>query len=496
MSKIILSIDQGTTSSRALVFDGNGDTLGLGQQEFTQHFPANGWVEHDAEEIWSTTLESISHALASAEKLATDIACIGITNQRETTIIWDRESGKPIANAIVWQDRRTSTYCDELIASGHGDSIQDKTGLLLDSYFSATKIRWLLNNVDGARAAAEAGKLAFGTVDCFLLWRLSNGQSHCTDATNASRTMLFNIHSQQWDEELLELFDIPASLLPEVKNCADDFGSTAISQFPSSVPITGMIGDQQAAAFGQACFEPGQTKSTYGTGCFLLMNTGTTVVKSKNRLLSTVAYRLNGETSYAVEGSIFMAGATIQWVRDGLKLIENAADSEALAELTDENLSVYLVPAFTGLGAPYWDANARAAIYGMTRDTGIKEIVTAALLSVCFQTKDLVAAIQADGGNFSSLRVDGGMANNNFVLQRLADLLDCEVVRPRITETTALGAAYVAGLQAGIFDSLDDIAKRWQLDRKFEAQQSSNWRDKQYQGWLAAIEKTTSNSAA
>lgn len=492
MSNYILAIDQGTTSSRAMVFDTEGVPLGLGQQEFDQYFPANGWVEHDPSQIWETTLSSCRVALDRAGLNAGDIDCIGISNQRETTVIWDRETGAAICKAIVWQDRRTSDYCIELRGQGLAERIQDKTGLLIDPYFSATKIRWMLEHVPGAQARAEAGELAFGTIDCFLLWQLTAGQSHCTDATNASRTMLFNIHTQQWDAELLQVFEIPAALLPQVKDCGDDFGVCDPQLLGAAIPITGMIGDQQAAAFAQGCFCAGQAKSTYGTGCFLLMNTGTEVIKSKSRLLSTVAYRLEGKACYAIEGSIFMAGATLQWIRDGLKLIDNVAQSEALAAATDDDLSVYLVPAFTGLGAPYWDADARGAIYGLTRDTGIKELVTAALLSVCYQTKDLVLAIEADGMTLSSLRVDGGMANNNYVMQKLSDLLNCEVHRPLLTETTALGAAYVAGLQAGLFRSLEDIAEKWQLDRSFHPQQSKQWRDTQYRGWLAAIDRTRS----
>ena len=496
MSKSILSIDQGTTSSRAIVFDEDGNQLGVGQQEFSQYFPANGWVEHDATEIWDSTLQSCRAAIAEAGVAAESISCIGITNQRETTIVWDKKTGEPVYKAIVWQDRRTSDYCEELKNIKHKQgraleqSIQEKTGLLIDPYFSATKIRWILQHVPGARQKAENGELAFGTVDCFLLWQLTKGKRHCTDATNASRTLLFNIHQQQWDEELLELFGIPASMLPEVKDCAADFGHCEFDLLGAEIPITGMIGDQQAAAFGQCCFNPGMAKSTYGTGCFLLLNTGKKVLKSEHRLLSTVAYRLKGETTYAVEGSIFMAGATLQWLRDGLKLIDSASESEALARQTTDDLSVYLVPAFTGLGAPYWDPHARGALYGLTRDTGIKEIVTAALLSVCYQTKDLLAAIEADGASLESLRVDGGMANNDYVMQKLADILNCQTHRPRVTETTALGAAYVAGLQAGVFDSLQSISQKWKLDQSFKPEKDASWRDRQYRGWLDAIERT------
>ena len=490
MSKYILAIDQGTTSSRALLFDKEGAPVSVGQQEFQQHFPADGWVEHDANEIWQTTLSCCHVAMSKAGAEANDIICIGITNQRETTIVWDRKTGKPIGNAIVWQDRRTSDYCDSLREIGHSEVIQSKTGLLLDPYFSATKLRWILENVPDARTRAENGELAFGTVDSFLLWKLTDGKSHFTDATNASRTMLFNIVEQQWDSELLTMFDVPAAVLPEVKDCAADYGNSATELFGAAIPITGMIGDQQSAAFGQGCFVNGSAKSTYGTGCFLLLNTGEQIVKSSNKLLSTVAYRLANKTCYAIEGSIFMAGATIQWLRDELKLIATAEESEQLARATADDLKVYLVPAFTGLGAPYWDTNARGSIFGMTRDTGIKEIVTAGLMSVCYQTKDLVEAIAADGASLSSLKVDGGMANNNFVTQKLADLLGCEVQRPTITETTALGAAYIAGLQAGVFSSLEEITQKWQLDQAFEPTKDQSWRDTQYFGWNAAVKKT------
>ena len=492
MSKYILAIDQGTTSSRALLFDKKGTPVAVGQEEFTQHFPADGWVEHDANEIWQTTINSCKKAMSEAGASAADIICIGITNQRETTIVWDRTNGEPISNAIVWQDRRTSDYCEELKQQGHAQSVQTKTGLLLDPYFSGTKLRWILENVPNARIRAENDELAFGTVDSFLLWKLTNGNGHYTDATNASRTMLFNIVRQEWDKDLLSLLNIPESVLPEVKDCAADYGSTDAEIFGSTIPITGMIGDQQSAAFGQGCFAPGSAKSTYGTGCFLLFNTGKEFVTSSNRLLTTVSYRLDNETSYAIEGSIFMAGATMQWIRDQLKLINTAAESEQLAREAPDDLSVYLVPAFTGLGAPYWDPRARGAIYGMTRDTGINEIVTAGLMSVCYQTKDLVDAIAADGASLNSLKVDGGMANNNYVTQMLADLLDCEVQRPIITETTALGAAYIAGLQAGVFSSIDEITKKWQLDQAFKPAKDDTWRTAQYKGWKKAVERTKS----
>lgn len=494
MKKYILAIDQGTTSSRALLFDTEGNQLGLGQEEFKQHFPANGWVEHDANEIWATTLRSCRKAIASANVDPGEIACIGITNQRETTVVWDRETGEPVYHAIVWQDRRTHEFCQQLRDQGHSDTVQEKTGLLLDPYFSATKVRWILDNVDGARDKAERGELAFGTIDSYLLWKLTNGERHATDATNASRTMLFNIRSQQWDPDLLSLFSIPDSVLPEVKDCAADFGQSSADLFGEPIPITGILGDQQAAAFGQGCFTAGMAKSTYGTGCFLLMNTGEELVTSNNRLLGTVAYRLDGQTSYAIEGSIFMAGATMQWLRDEMRLLHNASQSEAMARDTDDDLSVYLVPAFTGLGAPYWDSEARGAIFGMTRDTGAKEIVTAGLLSVCYQTRDLVEAIAADGAQLQTLRVDGGMVSNNYLLQKLADILACEVHRPTVIETTALGAAYVAGLHAGLFASLEEIQEKWQLDRAFKPTQSEQWRAARYNGWLEAVRRTRTDN--
>ncbi|MFN3162576.1 MAG: glycerol kinase GlpK [Pseudohongiellaceae bacterium] len=494
MDQYILAIDQGTTSSRALVFDASGNQLSLGQEEFKQHYPANGWVEHDATEIWETTLRSCRAALGSTSPAS--ITCIGITNQRETTVVWDRETGEPIHNAIVWQDRRTAEYCQQLRSEGHGEQIQHKTGLLLDPYFSATKLRWILDNVDGARARAERGELAFGTVDSYLLWKLTGGKQHATDATNASRTMLFNIREQQWDDELLALFNIPAAILPEVKDCAADYGVTEETLLGAQIPITGILGDQQAAAFGQCCFSAGTAKSTYGTGCFLLLNTGEELLTSRNRLLGTVAYRLDGKTHYAMEGSIFMAGATIQWLRDEMRLIKTAAESEQLAEATSDDLTVYLVPAFTGLGAPYWDADARGAIFGMTRDTGDKEIVTAGLMSVCYQTRDLVEAIAADGADLQTLRVDGGMVSNNYLLQKLADLLDCEVHRPTVQETTALGAAYVAGLHVGLFASLEEIEAKWQLDRAFTPVKDASWRQARYQGWLQAVGRTRTPGSA
>lgn len=493
MKSHILAIDQGTSSSRALVFDSTGALRGLGQQEFTQHFPRNGWVEHDAEEIWRTTLSSCRAAMRDAGIDSRQLACIGITNQRETTVLWDRASGEPVHKAIVWQDRRTAGHCRELKQKRVDESeLQRKTGLLLDPYFSATKLQWLLNEVPGLRERAERGELAAGTVDSFLLWKLTGGRSHFTDASNASRTMLFNLESQDWDSDLLELFEVPRQVLPEVLDSAADYGVSEPELLGSAVPVTGVLGDQQAAAFGQCCFSAGAAKSTYGTGCFLLMHTGETPVYSRNRLLTTVAYRLEGRTSYAVEGSIFMAGATMQWLRDKLHLISDSSESERLAEACAEDSGVYLVPAFTGLGAPYWDPGARGAIYGLTRDSGIAEIVTAALLSVCYQTRDLTGAIAADGVDLNLLRVDGGMVANDFFLQNLADILACQVHRPVVTETTALGAAYVAGLQAGVFSSLDAISGLWRLDRGFKPERDAAWREEKYARWQDAVRRTLS----
>jgi len=490
MAKPILAIDQGTTSSRAILFAADGSPQHSAQQEFAQHFPADGWVEHDGEDIWRSTLAVCREVLDKAGISASEVAGIGITNQRETTLLWDAESGELLHHAIVWQDRRTADFCARLKANGHETLISERTGLLIDPYFSATKLRWLLDEVPDARARAERGELRFGTVDCFLLWRLTGGQVHRTDATNASRTMLFNIHTQQWDEELLSLLDIPASLLPEVMDSAADFGQTDASVLGASVPVCGIAGDQQAALIGQACFSPGMVKSTYGTGCFMVMNTGDTPIRSQNRLLTTVGYRLKSQTTYALEGSIFVAGAAIQWLRDGLKLIQHAGETEALARQAGDHNGVYLVPAFTGLGAPYWDPAARGAIFGLTRDTGIAQIVAAGLQSVCFQTRDLLDAMQADGAqNTAALRVDGGMVINNWVVQELANILGVTVDRPQVTETTALGAAYLAGLQLGIFKNLDDIASHWACERTFTPVMAEEQRSALYEGWLDAIRR-------
>ena len=492
MPAFILAIDQGTTSSRAIMFNEASEVLAVAQQEFPQHFPQDGWVEHDPEDIWSSTLAVTRQAIAEAGIDAAQVTAIGITNQRETTVIWDRVTGEPIHNAIVWQDRRTADYCESQRAAGLETLVTAKTGLLLDPYFSATKVKWLLDNVAGARARAERGELAFGTIDSFLLWRLTGGQSHKTDATNASRTMLFNIHDQTWDAELLAELDIPAALLPQVEDSAADFGMAQASLFGAAIPIAGMAGDQQAALIGQCCFEDGMTKSTYGTGCFVIMNTGSLAVKSTSKLLTTVAYRLNGQVTYGLEGSIFIAGAAVQWLRDGLGLIKHAAETEAIATAHPDARGVYLVPAFTGLGAPYWDANARGAILGLTRDTGIADIVTATLQSVCYQTRDLMDAMAGDGVKPTALRVDGGMVANDWIAQCLADLVPIPVVRPRVTETTALGAAYLAGLQSGVFASASVLAEQWRQEQEFLPQMPEAQSMALYEGWQAAVARVRS----
>jgi glycerol kinase len=492
MTDYILSIDQGTTSSRAILFNRDGHSEYSAQEEFAQHFPNDGWVEHDPDDIWQTVESTCKNVIAKIDNSIDTIKAIGITNQRETTLIWDRKTGIPIYRAIVWQDRRTSKYCQELKDDNLESLISEKTGLLIDPYFSATKIRWILDNVEGARTRAEKGELAFGTVDSYILWKLTNAKEHRTDATNASRTMLFNIHSQEWDEELLTIFDIPRSLLPEVMDSSDNFGVSDKAVLGAEIPILGVAGDQQAALFGQTCFHEGMAKSTYGTGCFMIVNTGDTALKSTNRLLSTVAYRLNGKVTYALEGSIFIAGATIQWLRDGLKLIDGAWEAEPLAQQTPVDHGVYLVPAFTGLGAPYWDPNARGAIFGLTRDTGIKEIVTAGLQSVCYQTKDLQKAMESDGVRPVALRVDGGMVANNWVMQFLADVLGATVDRPKITETTALGAAYLAGLKAGVYNSLEDLESMWLREKRFEPEFDKSTRDSLYDGWQTAVRRVQS----
>ncbi|TYC52087.1 glycerol kinase GlpK [Rhodobacterales bacterium] len=495
MGRSVLAIDQGTTSSRAIVFGNDFSPISVGQQEFPQHFPKSGWVEHTPSDIWTSTLRVCRDALEKAPGGGEDVAAIGITNQRETTLIWDRSTGEPVYNAIVWQDRRTSDFCAKLRSDGHEETFASKTGLLLDPYFSGTKIAWLLDNVDGVRERAERGELAFGTVDTWLIWHLTGGEVHATDATNASRTLIFNIHDNVWDADLCRLLNIPASLLPEVKDSADDFGSTKADLFGREIPILGVAGDQQAATVGQACFKPGMVKSTYGTGCFAIMNTGDTPVTSRNRMLTTIAYRLNGRTTYALEGSIFVAGAAVQWLRDGLGIIENAADTQALAEKADPHHEVYLVPAFVGLGAPYWDADARGALYGLTRNTGPKEIARAVLQSVGFQTSDLVEAMRADWAEAESpvLRVDGGMSASDWTMQFLADILGAPVDRPTVSETTALGAAWLAGSRAGIWPGAEEFSSKWQLEKRFEPKLGDKERLRLLSGWKDAINRTRSD---
>jgi glycerol kinase len=492
MTGYILAIDQGTTSSRAIVFNELQQIVGMGKMEFTQHFPASGWVEHVPEEIWATCLWSMKTALKKAGVTAADVAAIGITNQRETTVVWDRATGKAIHNAIVWQDRRTSKACERLKRSGAEKLVARKTGLLLDPYFSATKIGWLLDNVPGARKRAENGELAFGTVESWLIWRLTGGRSHTTDASNACRTLLYNIETGDWDDELLRLFRVPRAILPEIRDNADDFGTSDKSVLGAAIAIRGAAGDQQAATIGQACFQPGMMKSTYGTGCFALLNTGTDMVRSRNRLLTTVAYRLDGQTTYALEGAIFMAGASVQWLRDKLRLFKDASETGALAKASDAASDVYLVPAFVGLGAPWWDAEARGAIYGLTRNTGPSDLTRAALESVAYQTQDLLAAMRKDwkGARDTVLRVDGGMVASDWTMQFLSDILDVPVDRPTILETTALGAAWLAGWKAGVWPDMKGFSKRWSLDRQFNPSMDPRLRKKKLKGWHDAIART------
>ncbi|MEP2704253.1 MAG: glycerol kinase GlpK [Roseibium sp.] len=494
MAECVLAIDQGTTSSRAIVFGEDFQPESVGQQEFPQHFPKSGWVEHSPSDIWTSTLRVCREALEKASGGVESVAAIGITNQRETTIIWDRTTGEPVYNAIVWQDRRTSDFCAKLRGEGHEETFTAKTGLLLDPYFSATKVAWILDNVEGVRERAERGELVFGTVDTWLIWHLTGGVSHVTDATNAARTLIYNIHENAWDADLCRILNIPMNLLPEVKDSSDDFGTAKADLFGKAIPILGVAGDQQAATVGQACFKPGMVKSTYGTGCFALMNTGSTPVLSKNRMLTTIAYRLNGETTYALEGSIFVAGAAVQWLRDGLGMIENAGDTQGLAEQADPNQDVYLVPAFVGLGAPYWDADARGAMFGLTRNTGPKEIARAVLQSVGYQTSDLVSAMQADWPDAQSpvLRVDGGMTASDWTMQFLSDILGAPVDRPTVAETTALGAAWLAGSRAGIWPGQDEFAARWKLERRFEPTLGEGRRQELMSGWRDAINRTRS----
>ena len=489
----ILAIDQGTTSSRAILFDGAMKIVASAQEEFTQHFPQSGWVEHEVSDLWSSTASTCRGAIEKAGITASEIVAIGITNQRETTIVWDKDTGQAIHKAIVWQDRRTSEMCQTLKAEGFEDEVTYRTGLLLDPYFSGTKLKWLLDNVEGAREKVAAGQLLFGTVDSYLIWKLTGGKSHVTDATNAARTMLYDIRKGRWSKTICARFDIPMEMLPEVRDCASDFGTTRADLFGAELPILGVAGDQQAATIGQACFQPGMLKSTYGTGCFALLNTGDTLVESQSRLLGTIAYQFDGKPTYALEGSIFIAGAVVQWLRDGLKIIREAKETQPLAETADQTQELYLVPAFTGLGAPYWDAESRGAIYGLTRNSGPAEFARAALESVGFQTRDLLEAMKSDwhGAEDSGvLRVDGGMSASDWSMQFLSDIIGAPVDRPDVLETTALGVAWLAGMKAGVYPDQASFAKNWALDQRFEPQMDEATRDRRYAGWKDAISRT------
>jgi len=491
MEKFILAFDQGTTSSRAIIFDKNGSIRSVAQKEFTQIFPQPGWVEHDANEIWSTQLGVAAEAISQAGLAAKNIAAIGITNQRETTVVWDKQTGMPIYHAIVWQDRRTATYCDQLKQQGYLQPIQRKTGLIIDAYFSATKLKWILDNVKDARTKAANNELCFGTIDTWLLWKLTNGQVHATDVSNASRTMLYNIHTLSWDDDLLQLMDIPKNILPEVKSSSEIYGYTQNILTAENIAIAGIAGDQQAALFGQMCTQPGMVKNTYGTGCFMLMNTGEQPVLSNNNLLTTIAWQINGKTHYALEGSVFIAGAVVQWLRDGLHLIRSSTEIESLAQQAESSEGVYLVPAFAGLGAPYWNQHARGTIVGITRGTNASHIARAALESIAFQTMDVVNAMQADANiHVKELRVDGGATANDFLMQFQSDLLDTKVIRPKVTETTALGAAYLAGLAVGYWSSMEEIQQQWQIDRVFESTISNDERVQAANNWKRAIGAT------
>ncbi len=489
----VLAIDQGTTSTRAIIFDKEMQVVSVAQEEFDQHFPRSGWVEHDPEDLWATTVTTCRAAIEQARLTPAQIAAVGITNQRETTVVWDRRTGKPVHNAIVWQDRRTADTCRALRDAGHEPMVTDRTGLLLDPYFSGTKLAWVLVNVDGARAAAERGELLFGTVDTYLIWNLTGGDVHATDATNAARTLLYDIRKGQWSKTICDLLNIPMSMLPEVRDSADDYGQTRANILGRSVPIAGVAGDQQAATVGQACFAPGMMKSTYGTGCFALLNTGEVPVTSKNRLLTTIAYQLDGKPTYALEGSIFIAGAVVQWLRDGLGLIKTAPETQALAERADAEQDVVIVPAFTGLGAPYWNAECRGAVFGLTRGTGPAEMARAALESVGFQTRDLIEAMQADWQGAEAapvLRVDGGMSASDWTMQFLSDILGAPVDRPAVLETTALGAAWLAGMQVGVYPSMTEFASGWAVDRRFEPEMDKGQRDARYTRWKRAVAAT------
>ena len=488
----VLAIDQGTTSSRAIIFDADMQIVATAQEEFAQHFPSSGWVEHAPEDIWNTVVSTCRQAIETAGISASDIVSIGITNQRETTLVWDRATGRPIHNAIVWQDRRTADFCRDLNEMGHEAKVSATTGLLLDPYFSGTKLRWLLDNVEGARQRAEAGELLFGTVDSFLIWRLTGGKTHATDATNASRTMLYDIHAGGWSSEMCEMLDVPMGMLPQVLDCAANYGVSDAAILGAEIPIMGVAGDQQAATIGQACFAPGMMKSTYGTGCFALLNTGDTAVASKNRLLTTVAYQMDGKPTYALEGAIFIAGAVVQWLRDGLKIIETASETQALAEASDREQSLIMVPAFTGLGAPYWAPDCRGAVFGLTRNSGPAEFARAALESVGFQTRDLIEAMIADMGGAPDtvLRVDGGMTASDWTMQFLSDIIGAPVDRPTVLESTAMGAAWLAGMRAGIYPDMQGFSETWARDRRFQPTMTAEDRAHRYDGWKRAVAAT------
>jgi len=489
----VLAIDQGTTSTRAIVFDAGMRIKSVAQEEFAQHFPDSGWVEHDPADLWATTAATCRAAIEKADLGSGDIAAIGITNQRETTLVWEAKTGQPVHNAIVWQDRRTSEFCRELREAGKDQIITDRTGLLVDPYFSSTKLKWILDHVEGARDRARRGELLFGTVDSYLIWKLTGGAAHVTDATNAARTMLYDIHKGRWSSSICELFDIPPQMLPEVRDCASDFGTTRADLFGRPIPIYGVAGDQQAATIGQACFKPGMLKSTYGTGCFALLNTGETAVASKNRLLTTIAYQFDGKPTYALEGSSFIAGAVVQWLRDGLKIIRDASETQPLAETADQNQNVVLVPAFVGLGAPYWNAECRGAIFGLTRNSGPAEFARAALQSVGYQTRDLLEAMHADWkdeGTAPTLRVDGGMTASDWAMQFLSDIIGASVDRPKVRETTALGVAWLAGQRAGIYPDMDGFSKAWALDCTFDPSMSEEMRETRYAAWQRAVAAT------
>jgi glycerol kinase len=488
MSQFILALDQGTTSSRAIIFDKKGNIVAVAQKEFTQIFPQSGWVEHDANEIWSTQLGVATEAVLKAGITISDVAAIGITNQRETTVVWDRKTSQPVYNAIVWQDRRTASYCDELKKAGHAEKIQSKTGLVTDAYFSGTKVRWILENVEGVRARAGNGELCFGTIDSWLLWKLTNGAVHATDVSNASRTLMYNIYDLQWDKELLELFNIPASMLPEVRSSSEVYGHTTNILTASNIPVAGIAGDQQSALFGQMCTEPGMVKNTYGTGCFMLMNTGEKPVPSNNNLLTTIAWQVDGKVQYALEGSVFIGGAVVQWLRDGLKIIQTSADVEELASKVKDNGGVYLVPAFTGLGAPYWNQYARGTIVGLSRGSTDAHIARAAVESIAFQSMDVLKSMEADAGlPIKEVRVDGGATINNILMQFQADILNTIVIRPQVTETTALGAAYLAGLAVGFWKDINELQQYWQQDRSFEPGMTDENRNDLQKNWKKAV---------